>query len=59
MSPAATQHTPTRHSMTILASVTLGTLLAGSSVPTPLYHLYQQLWHLSPLTLTTISPLTR
>ena len=54
MSSSSAQAATTRQPMTILASATLATLLAGSSVPTPLYHLYQQLWHLSPLTLTTI-----
>lgn len=54
MSSPSVQHAVPRQPMTILASATLATLLAGSSVPTPLYHLYQQAWHLSALTLTTI-----
>src|ERR1700733_8890371 len=37
----------------LLASITLS-FLAGSSVPTPLYPLYQSLWGLSPVMITVV-----
>jgi predicted MFS family arabinose efflux permease len=37
----------------LLASITTS-FLAGSSAPTPLYPIYQQLWHFSPVTVTLI-----
>jgi predicted MFS family arabinose efflux permease len=37
----------------LLASITI-TFLAGSSAPTPLYPVYQSLWHFSPLTVTAV-----
>jgi predicted MFS family arabinose efflux permease len=37
----------------LLASITLA-FLAGSSVPTPLYPLYQSLWGLSPVMITVV-----
>lgn len=37
-----------------LNTITLMTFMAGSSAPTPLYRLYQQLWQFSPVTLTLI-----
>ncbi|MBF5003388.1 MFS transporter [Diaphorobacter caeni] len=51
------QHSPKPlapwQSLAIL-SFALGTFLAASSAPTPLYRLYQQLWHFSPGMLTFI-----
>lgn len=40
--------------MHVFAAVTLAAILGGSSAPTPLYHLYQQSWHLTPIILTVI-----
>ena len=37
----------------LLASITVS-FLAGSSLPTPLYPLYQSLWSLSPMTITVV-----
>jgi len=37
----------------LLASLAVS-FLAGSSAPTPLYPIYQQLWHFSPVTVTVI-----
>jgi predicted MFS family arabinose efflux permease len=37
----------------LLASVTVS-FLAGSSLPTPMYPLYQSLWGLSPMTITVV-----
>jgi predicted MFS family arabinose efflux permease len=37
----------------LLASIYVS-FLAGSSAPTPLYPIYQQLWHFSPVTVTVI-----
>jgi MFS family permease len=37
----------------LLASITLS-FLAGSSVPSPLYPLYQSLWGLSPVMITVV-----
>ena len=37
----------------LLASITLS-FLAGSSVPTPIYPIYQSEWHFSPVTITYI-----
>lgn len=42
-----------RGAFALHASV-LAVLLAASSVPTPLYALYQEEWHFSPLTLTIV-----
>jgi len=42
-----------RVSFYLLASITTS-FLAGSSAPTPLYPIYQQLWHFSPVTVTVI-----
>jgi len=39
---------------TLLLSLTLGTFMAASSAPTPLYRLYQQHWGFSPLVLTEV-----
>jgi predicted MFS family arabinose efflux permease len=44
---------PPRAAFYLLASITMS-FLAGSSAPTPLYPLYQQLWHFSPVTVTLI-----
>ncbi len=33
----------------MLHAVTTGTFLAASSVPTPLYRLYQEMWGLTPV----------
>jgi hypothetical protein len=40
------------HGMSVFAVIVLATVQAGGAAPTPLYHLYQQEWSLSPLTLT-------
>ena len=37
-----------------LAAATIGLATFASSTPTPLYHIYSQLWHFSPATLTLI-----
>ena len=42
-----------RSGLVFLAFVLLS-FLAASSVPTPLYHLYQEAWHFSPATLTMV-----
>lgn len=42
-----------RASLVFLAFVLLS-FLAASSVPTPLYHLYQEAWHFSPAMLTLV-----
>ncbi|MFP3519852.1 MFS transporter, partial [Pseudomonas sp. SIMBA_077] len=42
-----------RRSLVFLA-ITLLSFLAASSVPTPLYHLYQESLHFSPAVLTLI-----
>ena len=42
-----------RRGLVYLAFVLLS-FLAASSVPTPLYHLYQEAWHFSPATLTMV-----
>lgn len=42
------------HAMTIFAAFSLGAILAGSAVPTPLYRLYQEAWNLGHGTLTVI-----
>jgi predicted MFS family arabinose efflux permease len=44
---------PRRPAFFLLASITMS-FLAGSSAPTPLYPVYQQLWHFSPATVTVI-----
>ena len=44
---------PPRAAFYLLASITMS-FLAGSSAPTPLYPIYQQLWHFSPATVTVI-----
>jgi predicted MFS family arabinose efflux permease len=38
--------------MSVYAVIVLASVQAGGAAPTPLYHLYQQDWDLSPLTLT-------
>ena len=38
----------------VLHTITTMTFLAASSAPTPLYRLYQALWHFSPIILTLI-----
>jgi MFS family permease len=43
-----------RGAMTIFAATSLVTLFAGSSAPTPLYHVYQEMWGLPPVVLTVI-----
>src|SRR6478735_2622600 len=35
-------------------AATLLTFLAASAAPTPLYHVYQETWHFSPILLTFI-----
>ena len=37
----------------LLASLTVS-FLAGSSAPTPLYPIYQSLWHFTPITITVV-----
>lgn len=44
---------PPRAAFYLLASIAVS-FLAGSSAPTPLYPIYQQLWHFSPATVTVI-----
>jgi MFS family permease len=51
--PARTLEITPRAAFYLLASITM-TFLAGSSAPTPLYPLYQRLWHFSPVMVTTI-----
>ncbi len=51
---AQSRRLPSRHAMMVFAVVALATILAASAAPTPLYRLYQELWALSPLMLTTI-----
>lgn len=52
--PAARAFTVTpRAGFYLLASITM-TFLAGSSAPTPLYPIYQRLWHFSPVMVTVI-----
>ncbi|KVO93950.1 hypothetical protein WJ83_29070 [Burkholderia ubonensis] len=46
--PAATASAMTTHTITLVG------YLAASSVPTPLYRLYQAQWHFSPMLLTLI-----
>ncbi|WP_284944075.1 MFS transporter [Acidisoma cladoniae] len=43
-----------RGAMTIFAAASLVTIFAGSSAPTPLYRVYQQMWGLQPVVLTVI-----
>lgn len=50
--PARLEITPSA-AFYLLASITMS-FLAGSSAPTPLYPIYQQLWHFSPVTVTVI-----
>lgn len=45
---------PRRFWSLVFLAFTLMTFLAASSVPTPLYHLYQEAWAFSPATLTLI-----
>ena len=45
---------PRRFWSLVFLAFTLMTFLAASSVPTPLYHLYQETWAFSPATLTLI-----
>jgi MFS family permease len=51
--PARALELSPRAAFYLLASITMS-FLAGSSAPTPLYPLYQQLWHFSPVTVTVI-----
>jgi predicted MFS family arabinose efflux permease len=51
--PARTYTLPPRVAFFLLASITTS-FLAGSSAPTPLYPIYQGLWHFSPVTVTVI-----
>jgi MFS family permease len=51
--PAPTHVLSPRASFVLLASITTS-FLAGSSAPTPLYPVYQRLWHFSPVTVTVI-----
>lgn len=51
--PARTFEITPRAAFYLLASITMS-FLAGSSAPTPLYPIYQQLWHFSPVTVTVI-----
>lgn len=43
-----------RHLPLWFHAVTMGTFLAASSTPTPLYRIYQEMWGLSPAVITTI-----
>lgn len=51
--PARVFEITRRGSFYLLASITMA-FLAGSSAPTPLYPIYQQLWHFSPVMVTVI-----
>jgi predicted MFS family arabinose efflux permease len=51
--PARAFEIPPSAALFLLASITMS-FFAGSSAPTPLYALYQELWHFSPLTVTLI-----
>jgi MFS family permease len=51
--PARVYTLPPRAGFYLLASIT-ASFLAGSSAPTPLYPVYQRLWHFSPVTVTVI-----
>src|SRR6185369_7828426 len=44
---------PPQAAFYLLASIAVS-FLAGSSAPTPLYPIYQQLWHFSPVTVTLV-----
>lgn len=52
-SPAFFLEITPRAAFFLLASIAVS-FLAGSSAPTPLYPIYQQLWHFSPVTMTVI-----
>jgi len=52
--PSAPRRTLSTGATTIYAAVTAISFSAASSAPTPLYHLYQEAMHLSPLTVTVI-----
>lgn len=51
--PARAFEIAPRTAFYLLASITMS-FLAGSSAPTPLYPVYQRLWHFSPVTVTVI-----
>ena len=51
--PARVYTLPPSAGFYLLASITTS-FLAGSSAPTPLYPVYQRLWHFSPVTVTVI-----
>src|SRR4051812_5000343 len=53
VSPQVSPRISPRAAFYLLASITMS-FLAGSSAPTPLYPIYQQLWHFSPATVTVI-----
>ena len=53
LAPSKTFELTPRAAFYLLASITTS-FLAGSSAPTPLYPIYQQLWHFSPVTVTLI-----
>lgn len=40
--------------VSLVKLVTLGTFMAASTTPTPLYHHYQEHWHLAPVVLTVM-----
>jgi predicted MFS family arabinose efflux permease len=51
--PIPSQTLPGRRHFYLLASVTIS-FLAGSSAPTPLYPVYQGLWHFAPVTVAAV-----
>jgi hypothetical protein len=51
--PARSFDMTPRAAFYLLASIVMS-FLAGSSAPTPLYPIYQRLWHFSPVTVTVI-----
>lgn len=52
--PASGLSPARRHWALSFHALTLTTFLAASAAPTPLYHLYQETWHFSPILLTFI-----
>ena len=52
--PSSRSHSISPGGMTVFSFVGAVTISACSSAPTPLYHLYQQLFHLSPAMITLI-----
>ncbi len=52
--PSSRSHSISPGGMTVFSFVGAVTISASSSAPTPLYHLYQQLFHLSPAMITLI-----